>query len=79
MTNLDMRIYTAFNGVETTVRCRNEHEFQAIKTFLKEKGADVMGVSENNKPTGAVYVYVETKELIDDLNEFVRSLREKGE
>jgi hypothetical protein len=79
MSNLDMRIYTAFSGVESTVRWRNEHEFQAVKTFLKEKGARVMGVSENNKATGAVYVDVETKEQVEELNEFVRSLREKRE
>jgi hypothetical protein len=74
-----MRIYTAFNGVESTYRWRNDREFQAIKTFLQEKGARVMGVSENNKPTGAVFVDVETKEQMEALNEFVRSLREGGQ
>lgn len=79
MSNLEMVIYTAFNGIETTVRWRNEREFDAVKEFLKEKGAHVMGIYENNKPTDGVFVDVNTKQQMEALNEFVKSLRQEGE
>jgi hypothetical protein len=79
MSNLEMRIYTSFNGIETTVTCRDESEFQAIKSFLQEKGVAVMGVARNGERTDGTYVYVETQEQIDALNEFVKLLRAKEE
>jgi hypothetical protein len=79
MANLEMRIYTAFNGIETTVTCHDDGEFEAVKSFLQDKGAAVMGVARNGERTDGVYVYVETQEQIDALNEFVKLRRERGE
>jgi hypothetical protein len=79
MSNLEMLIYTAFNGIETTVRWRNEREFDAVKKFLTEIGAHVMGISENNKPTGEVFVDVETKEQVESLRQFVESFRQESQ
>jgi len=78
MSNLEMRIYTAFNGVESVAKWRGEREFEAAKNYLKEIGALVMGISENNKAKEGVYVYVETKEQFEALVEFTNSLRPEG-
>jgi hypothetical protein len=74
MPNLEMRIYTAFNGVETTVTWPNQDEYQAVKKYFEDAGASVMSIS-SNVPTDAEFVYVETREQIQGLNEFVESLR----
>jgi hypothetical protein len=77
MSNLEMLIYTAFNGVESTVTWANQDEYQAVKKFFEDAGASVMSIS-SNVPTGAEFVYVEKKEQIQGLNEFVKSLRQTG-
>jgi hypothetical protein len=77
MSNLEMLIYTAFNGVETTVTWANQDEYQAVKKFFEDAGASVMSIS-SNVPTDAEYVYVENREQIQGLNEFVESLRQKS-
>lgn len=79
MPNLEMRIYTAFNGVESVAKWRGEREFEAIKNYLKEMGARVTGVHENNKPKDAIFVYLETKEQFDALIEFANSLRQDSQ
>jgi hypothetical protein len=78
MSNLEMQIYTAFNGVETTVTWTNQDEYQAVKKFFEDAGASVMSIS-SNVPTEAEYVYVENREQIQGLNEFVKSLRQKSD
>jgi hypothetical protein len=78
MSNLEMQIYTAFNGVETTVTWANQDEYQAVKKFFEDAGASVMSIS-SNVPTDAEYVYVENREQIQGLNEFVKSLRQKSD
>lgn len=79
MSNLEMVIYTAFNGMETTGRFRNEREFAAVRNFFTEKGARVTSIYENDKPTGGVYVYVETEEQMEAVSEFVKSLRQESQ
>lgn len=78
MSNLEMRVYTAFNGVESVAKWRGEREFDAVKNYLKEIGAQVMGISENNKPKEGVYVYIETKEQFDALIKFANSLGQES-
>jgi hypothetical protein len=77
MANLEMRIYTAFDGIETTIKWANEEEYLHVRKFLKDAGARVMGISEDNKPTAREFVYVGNKEQIQSLGEFVKSLRQK--
>jgi hypothetical protein len=48
-----------------------------VKKFFEDAGASVMSIS-SNVPTGAEFVYVEKKEQIQGLNEFVKSLRQTG-
>jgi len=79
MSNLEMRIYTAFDGIESTIKWCNDDEYQAVRKFLQDNGADVCGISEDNKPTGREFVYVENKEQIEGLSEFVRSLRQESQ
>lgn len=74
MPHPEMRIYTAYNGVESIGRWRNERVFEAVKNYLVKIGARVSSVHENNKPKDAVFVYLETKEQSDALDEFVKSL-----
>jgi hypothetical protein len=78
MPNLEMLIYKSFNGIESTVRWRSEREFDAVKNFLTEIGAHVMGIFENDKDTGGTFVEVETKEQFEALSEFVKSLRQES-
>ena len=78
MSNLEMLIYTAFNGVESTVTWANQGEYQAVKKFFEDAGASVMSIS-SNVPTDAEFVYVEKKEQIQGLSEFVKSLRQRGD
>lgn len=78
MSNLEMCIYTAFNGIETTGRWRDEREFEAVKNYLTEIGVRVTGIYENNKRKDGLFVYVETKEQADALTEFVKSLRQES-
>ena len=78
MKNLSMLIYTAFNGVETTVTWANQDEYRAVKKFFEDAGASVMSIS-SKVPTEAEFVYVENRERIQGLNEFVKSLREKSD
>ena len=75
MANLDLEIYTEFDGVHATITCTNEDEYQAVIKFFKDNGAHVMGIS-SNVPTAREFVFVEHKEQIQGLGEFVRSLRE---
>jgi hypothetical protein len=77
MPNLEMRIYTAFNGVETTLTWPNQDEYQAVKKYFEDAGASVMSIS-SNVPTDAEFIYVEKREQIQGLNEFVESLRREG-
>jgi hypothetical protein len=78
MANLEMRIYTAFNGVEAAIIFHNEDEYQAVRKFLEDAGALVMAIS-GNVPTQAEFVYVEKREQIQGLGEFVKSLRQKSD
>jgi hypothetical protein len=78
MSNLEMRIYTAFNGVEATVTWASQDEYQAVRKFFEDAGASVMSIS-SNVPTDAEFVYVENREQIQGLNEFVKSLRQKSD
>jgi hypothetical protein len=78
MSNLEMRIYTAFNGVEATVTWANMDEYRAVKKFFEDSGAPVVSIS-SNAPTEAEFVYVENREQIQGLNEFVKSLRENSD
>lgn len=79
MSKPEMIIYTAFNGMETTGKWRDEREFEAVKNYLPKIGARMMGISENNKSTGGVFVHLETKEQVEALSEFVKSLREASQ
>jgi hypothetical protein len=76
MANLEMRIYTAFNGVEATVTWADKDEYEAVKKYFEDAGAAVVGIA-SNIPTDAEFVYVERKSQIDGLDEFVKSLRQK--
>ena len=78
MSNLEMRIYTAFNGVEATVIWANKDEYLAVKKFFEDAGASVTSIS-SNVPTDAEFVYVENREQIQRLDEFVKSLRQKSD
>jgi hypothetical protein len=78
MANLEMLIYTAFNGVEGTLILANEDEYKAVRKFFEDAGAQVMGIA-SNVPTDAEFVYVEKREQIDGLDEFVKSFRQKNE
>ena len=73
----EMRIYTAFNGVESIARCRDERAFETLKNYLKEIGARVSGINGERKE--AVFVYLETKEQSDALDEFVKSWGPEGQ
>ena len=78
MSNLEMRIYTAFDGVEMTVALANDDEYQRVKQFLKDIGARIMDISLNNVPTGSDFVYVENEQQLKALDDFHRSLRQKS-
>jgi hypothetical protein len=76
MTNLEMKIYTEFDGINATVKLANENEYQAVKRFFLDNGARVSRIS-SNAPTAREFVFVESREQIHGLDEFVRSLRER--
>jgi hypothetical protein len=78
MSNFEMRIYTAFNGVEATITLANEDEYRAGKKFLEDAGAEVMDIASSNRPTESKFAYVEKKEQVQGLGEFVKSLRQRG-
>jgi hypothetical protein len=76
MTNLEMKIYTEFDGINATVKWANENEYQAVKRFFLDNGARVSHIS-SNVPTAREFVFVENREQIHGLDEFVRGVREK--
>jgi len=78
MSDLDMVIYTAFNGVQWTAKWRDAHAFQAAVEFLKARGALVTGVSTDNTSTGRTFVYMENEEQLQELVEFTKSMGQRG-
>jgi hypothetical protein len=78
MSNLEMRIYTAFDGVEATVTWANRAEYEAVKKFLEDAGASVAGISLSDAPRDSEFVYVGKREQIEGLSEFVKLLRQKS-
>jgi hypothetical protein len=76
MTNLEMKIYTEFDGINATVKWNSEKEYQVVKRFFLDNGARVSGISSNT-PTAREFVFVESRDQIEGLDEFVHSLREK--
>ena len=77
MSNLKMDIYTRATGVQMTIAWANEEEYQLGKKFLADMGASCGGSSDHrgDKPS---FFYLETKEQLDSLFEFRRTLREKA-
>ena len=74
MSSLEMLIYTAFDGIQAAITWRNEREYQAVRNFLKKSGAKICDVT-SNMPAAREFVYVENKDQIQGLGEFVKTLR----
>jgi len=76
MQSLTMLIYTAFDGIETTVVWNSQEEYDLVKEFLECRGVRVSGV--NGVRLDRNFVYVENEQQLEDLSNYVQSLREKG-
>lgn len=73
MSNLKMKIYTAATGVEMTIAWETADDYKLGDKFLTEMGALNLP-SIGDKPAS---FYLETKQQLESLYEFRRSLREK--
>ncbi len=74
MRNLQMLIYTAVNGVQSTITWRDEKDYDAATRFFSGVGAIVTGVYDNNGPTGGVFVYVNDQQKMDAFSKLLKSL-----
>jgi hypothetical protein len=72
--NLEMNIYSAVTGVQMTIKWASEKEYQLGKKFLIDQGAVFAGSSDGKMPE---FFGLETKQQLDALLEFRRSLREQ--
>lgn len=75
MSKLKMKIYTAASGVEMTVAWANEEEYKLGNKFLADMGV-LNFPSDGDRPAS---FYLETKQQLESLYEFRRSLRDKKE
>ncbi len=76
MQNLKMDIYTQATGVQMTIAWTNEEEYQLGKKFLTDMGASC-GQSSDRRGEKPAFFYLESKEQLESLYKFRRSLREK--
>ena len=76
MLNLPMDIYTRATGVEITIAWANEEEYQLGKKLLIDMGASC-GESSERRGAKPASFYLETKEQLESLYAFRRSLRER--
>jgi hypothetical protein len=77
MAKLEMDIYTQATGVQMTIAWANEEEYQLGKKFLTNMGASC-GQSSDRRDEKAEFFYLESKQQLEALFQFRRSLREKG-
>ena len=75
MQNLNMKIYTAETGVEMTIAWVDGKEYKLGYKFLTDMGA-LDFPPKGDKPAS---FYLKTKEQLESLFQFRRSLREKKE
>jgi len=75
MLNLKMDIYTKATGVQMTITWANEEEYQLGQKFLTDMGASC-GQASDRRGEKPAFFYLESKEQLESLYEFRRSLRE---
>lgn len=74
MSNLKMDIYTKATGVQMTIAWANEEEYQLGKKFLTDMGASC-GRSSDRRGEKPAFFYLENRQQLESLYEFMRSLR----
>jgi hypothetical protein len=77
MSNLKMLFYTAFDGAEWAIIWNSQEEYDLVKEFLERRGVVVSGISANGVRVGGNFVYIENEQQLEDLSDYVQSLREK--
>lgn len=73
--NLEMRVYTAFDGVEQTIRAGNVDEYATLKFIMSERGVKFATIV-SNAPTDAEFAYVETEEQMTAADQIVHALKQ---
>ncbi len=76
MSHPTMLIYTAFDGAESKAIWESKEEYELVRKFLKEKGVSVSGIAAQGVRTDGVFVYVENERQLEELSNYVQSLRE---
>jgi hypothetical protein len=79
MANVQMILYTAYDGIETRITWDNEEVYQLVKQFLENIGLHVSGTSSGAPLTRPAFVYMETEQQYDALCDFSQKLKEKGQ
>jgi hypothetical protein len=78
MANLKMILYTAYDGIESTITWDSEEVYQLIKQFLENMGLDVSETLSDGVRTRPAFVYMETEQQYDALCDFTRALKDEG-
>ena len=78
MANVQMILYTAYDGIETRITWDNEEMYQLVKQFLENIGLHVSGTSSGAPHMRPAFVYMETEQQYDALCDFTQKLKEKG-
>jgi len=78
MANVQMILYTAYDGIETRITWDNEEMYRLVKQFLENIGLHVSGTSSGAPHTRPAFVYMETEQQYDALCDFTQKLKEKG-
>lgn len=73
--NLEMRVYTAFDGIERTIRFADADEYLALKTVLRDRGAEFTSIL-SDAPTDVEFSYVETEQQLAAADELLHALKQ---